>query len=259
MLLSLISLRKYAVAARDGDIGAVHDFLFDDEFWTVRYLVVDTGRWLPGRKVLLSPRVIGAPAWHELKAPVDLTREQVQSSPDIDTNQPVSRQRQMDLHRHYGWPFYWEGAGVWPNLVAPVPPAPVAALPGKAEEETEKRDPHLRSLREITGYHIEASDGSIGHAEDLIANDTSWEIRYLVVDLHNWLPGRKVLISPEWLVGPISWAERTVKVFMTKESVRNSPEFDPGAPVNRDYEVRLCDYYGRPAYWVKPESLAAKQ
>lgn len=248
MIRSLNSLLSYQIRARDGEIGTVHDFFFDDEFWTVRYLVVDTGRWLPGRKVLLTPDALDQPAWAAASVPVNLTREQIKSSPEMDADKPVSRQRQIELHRHYGWPFYWTGGGVWPDPVAPVPP-PAGASPSDLETKREPGDPHLRSLREITGYHIEASDGSIGHVEDLVTDEDAWEIRYLVVDTRNWLPGRKVLIAPRWFVGPISWSERKVKVFMTQASIRNSPEYDPKAPINREYEIRLYDYYGRPGYW----------
>ena len=116
-------------------------------------------------------------------------------------------------------------------------------------EEKETGDPHLRSAREVAGYHIQASDGSIGHVEDFIVDDATWDLCYLVVDTGNWLPGRKVLISPQWVVEPISWIESTVNVVLTREQVKESPVFDPTAPVNREYETRLYDYYGRPTYW----------
>jgi len=258
MLRSLKSLHSFSIAARDGDIGKLYDFFFDDDFWVVRYLVADTGHWLPGRKVLLSPYVTGRAAWDEFRVPADLTREQVKSSPDIDTAKPVSRRRQFELYQYYSWPAHWAGGGVWPNPVAPLPPQPTA-VPREGEEEREAGDPHLRSFREITGYHIQASDGGIGHVDDFIVEDEVWEIRYLVVDTRNWIPGRKVLISPEWVVGPISWSQRQVKVFMTKDDIRSSPPFDPEAAVNREYEVRLYDYYGRPGYWAKTQSTAGRK
>jgi hypothetical protein len=108
----------------------------------------------------------------------------------------------------------------------------------------------LRSLKDLEGYKNEATDGAIGRVDDLIGDDATWVVRYLVVATHKWWPGRKVLIAPPWLVGPISWSERKVKIILTRESIRNSPEYDPAAPVNRDYETKLYDYYGRPSYWV---------
>lgn len=252
MLRSLNALKGYHIAATDGEVGKVHDFFFDDEFWIVRYLVVDTGHWLPGRKVLLTPGVLHRPEWRGLVVRVNLTREQVQDSPDIDTDKPVSRQQELELHRHYGWPYYWPYPGIMPGFVAPVPPPDAEEGRGSAEGK-DKRDPHLRSVREVTGYHVQASDGEIGHVEDFIADDESWTVRYLVVATRNWLPGRSVLVSPYWVASAISWAERKVNIIMTRENIRNSPLFDPAGLVNREYETRLYDYYGRPGYWVKPE------
>jgi len=251
MLRSLKSLRRYRIAARDGEIGEIYDFFFDEELWTVRYLVVDNGRWLPGRKVLLSPHVIGQPVPDASNVPVDMTREQVESSPEIDTDKPVSRQREIELYQHYGWSPYWSGAGMGAVPMGPVAAPPLAAIPEPTggTEEKQKGDPHLRSTQEVAGYHIQASDGSIGHVEDFVVDDVTWDLRYLVVDTRNWLPGRKVLISPQWIVAPISWAESTVNVILTREQVKESPVFDPAAPVNREYEARLYDYYGRPSYW----------
>ena len=192
MLRSIKSLIGDIMHARDGDIGKVHDFFFDDEKWIVRYLVVDTHYWLPGRKVLISPVALGHPDWESMKFPVNLTREQVKNSPDIDTEKPFSRQQETTLHTHYGWPFYWPLGGTFP-VPPPVSP-PKGKLAGQAQ--TEMGDPHLRSTKEVSGYHIAATDGEIGHVDDFISEMDDWVIRYMVVDTKNWLPGRKVLISP---------------------------------------------------------------
>jgi hypothetical protein len=118
------------------------------------------------------------------------------------------------------------------------------------QEEKEERhsDPHLRSTREVIGYHIQARDGEIGHVDDLIVDDELWYLRYLVIDTRNWLPGRKVLVAPAW-AEQVSWIERKVYIDLKRETIKNSPEFDPSMPVNREYEVQLYDYYGRPRYW----------
>jgi hypothetical protein len=242
MLRSLKDFRGYRIHATDGNIGKVHDFFFDDEFWILRYVVVDTGHWLPGRKVLLTPGVLADPDWRQRAFNVALTREQVRSSPDVDTDRPVSRQHEIHLHEHYGWPFYWAPSG---DLVGPIMPAPAV----EQSPPTQPGDPHLRSVREIIGYDVEADDGEIGCVDDFIAGCENWTVRYLVVAIRKWLPGRKVLISPQWLVGPISWAGRTVKIILSRESIRNSPNYDATAPVNREYEGQLHDFYGRPRYW----------
>jgi hypothetical protein len=240
MLRPVSSLHRYTLDATDGEIGSVHDGFIDDEFWILRYLVIDVGSWLFGRKVLLTPGVLGTPDWEQHRLPVKLTRSQVQESPDIDSDKPVSRQHEIELFGHYGWSYYW---GVPPDgpVLTPLPPATEkkSARPG---------DPHLRSVRELHGYHIQASDGEIGHVDDFIVNDESWEIHYMVVATRNWLPGRKVLISPHWLVGRISWSERSVHVIMSCESVRNSPGYDPSRPLTPLYRKALHEHYRRKGY-----------
>ena len=158
----------------------------------------------------------------------------------------------MDLHNYFGWPFYWiePATGVWPSFV-PLTPVPAPANPSDSATKG-KGDPHLRSVKEVMGYHIHASDGAFGHVADFIADDALWVIRYLVVQTGNWLPAKKVLISPQWL-GEIRYAEREVHTTLTRERILNCPEFTPGAPVNREYEERLYDYYGRPIYWAGAE------
>jgi hypothetical protein len=107
----------------------------------------------------------------------------------------------------------------------------------------------LRSAKEVTGYHIEALDGEVGHVEEFIMDDELWTLRYMVVDTQNWLPGRKVLVSPTW-VKSLDWAEQKVTVELTCDAVKDSPKYDPRLPINRDYEERLYDFYGRPVYWA---------
>jgi hypothetical protein len=238
-------LSDFAIGATDDEIGKVHSFLFDGQSWAIRYLVADTGTWLPGRKVLIAVTALGQPNWEGRVFPVALTKDQVKGSPDIDTDKPVSRQREIELHQYYGWAPYWgAGYGV-PVGGAPVPP-PVD--PDKAKEAA-KGDPNLRSTREVRGYRIHASDGEMGHVEDFVASDEDWVIRYLVIDTKNWLPGRSVLLSPEW-VREISWDRQEVFVDVAKDTVKNCPPYDPSAPVNREYEIQMYDYYGRPKYWA---------
>lgn len=260
MLRSLKSFQNHTLDARDGEIGKVHNFLFDDNSWEVRYLVTDTTRWLPGRKVLISSAEIGQPEPGTVKVPVELSQEQIKSSPDIDTDKPVSRQQEIDLHHHYGWSYYWmQPASLGGTMINPSP-API--VPDKVSEEpanTNLGDPNLRSMREVEGYHIEASDGRLGHIDDLIVDDETWTIRYLVVDTRNWLPGKKVLISPEWRVDQFNWIESTVSINLSREKIMNAPEYDPAALINRGFETQLYDYYGRPAYWSATEELSTRK
>ena len=246
MLWSLNHLRHYRIRATDGSLGAVEDIFFDDAAWTVRYLVVDTA-WLFGRRVLLPPDVLEHPDAVAREFPVALNKEQVKNSPDIDADQPVSRQQEIDLYGYYGWAPYW---GVW--AAAPLPPdgvVPPATAPPAGESERQRGDPHLRSGREVIGYHLRATDDSVGHVADLLIDEAGWIIRYLVVDTGGWLPGRKVLLAPNW-VRAISWAGRDVVVALSRAEIESSPEYDPAEDVARDYEDRLHRHYGRTGYWI---------
>lgn len=249
MLRSVKELHGYAIRATDGGIGKIHELHFDDLAWIVRYLVVDTGKWLPGRKVLLWPGVLGQPDWEMQSLPVRLTKEQVEHSPPISADEPVSRQMEADLHTYYGWTPYWRGGlPVFGLGAAAAAEMLVPSAEEKDETEAKEDDPHLRSTREVIGYYIQARDGEIGHVEDFVIEDEAWYVRYLVIDTRNWLPGRKVTLAPTW-AERVSWLKRKVYVDLSKESIKNSPEFDPSMPVNRQYELQLYDYYGRPYYW----------
>ncbi len=240
MLRSVNELLGYTILSKNKkDIGTIKDFYFDGDNWTVRYLVADTGTWLPGRKVLISLFALKRPDWAEKVFPVELTGEELENAPGIDEDKPVSRQHQAELHRYFEWPVYWT-VGFEP---APIPKQDTG-------EETEKgSDPDLRSSREVEGYHIGAKDGEVGHVDDYIVDDSTWVIRYLVVDTRNWLPGRKVLVSPDW-IEKIDYDKREVDVDLLRDMIENSPEYDPYGVLEREYETKLFDHYGRPKYWV---------
>ncbi len=222
-------LYKAAIDASDGHIGSVHDLYFDDHDWTMRYFVVDIGKWLPGRKVVLVPEVILAP-WHgETAIPVKLTKDQVRSSPEIDTNQPISRQAEQLLHSHYGWIPYWEVPGV----PAPPPPLPQSGFAVEDRREAirfaeSRSDPHLRSAKEIGGYHVQASDEEAGHVADFLIDDDLRRILFLVVDLEELLSGKKVLIPPR-LVSGIDWVGSRIEVDTSSRAIRTSQAYDTAA------------------------------
>ncbi len=192
MQYSVKDLKGNAIGATDGDIGKLDDFYFDDESWTIRYLVAETGNWLLNRKVLVSPFAIGKADLARERLNVTLTKKQVEESPSIDTDKPVSRQHEAYYHDYYGYPYYWNGPYLWGPTYYP---QLQVAVQKRIEEQRAKRekagDLHLRSINNVTGYHIEATDGAIGHVEDFIIDDETWEIRYLVVDTQNWWPGRR--------------------------------------------------------------------
>lgn len=243
MLRSLNKLRNAVLEAMDGDIGRCNDFLFDEDRWTVRYMVADTGKWLPGRKVLISPISLGTPDWDNNHFPVKLSREQIENSPPLESDLPVSRKYEISWFNYFRWPYYWQGPGAWGAV-----PNPQPLYEQQREKEYDSIDPektHLRSEKEVRGYEIQAKDGTLGRVDDFLTDDESWAIRYIIVDTRKWLPGRKVLISPEWAQS-VDWKEMQLTLDMTKEQVRKSPEYDPDQGIERDYDIILYNYYGFP-------------
>lgn len=244
MYRSLKSVQGNHLNARDGALGAVNDFYFDDQSWTVRYVVADTGNWLPGRKVLISPSALGQADWASRMIPVALTKTQIKESPSIETDRPVSRQEEEALSSYYDWPMYWNASAMAANVGYAKSPAPVV----KPSEKTagEHNDNHLRGYNEVVGYHVRARDGKIGHVEDMVIKEEDWAVSYIVVDTRDWWPGRKVLMLPMWVMG-ISWDTSTVQFDLPKTVIAEGPEYDPAAPINQQYEKQMFDYYGRPA------------
>lgn len=254
MLRNVSTLDGSTVNATDGEIGHVEDCYFDDERWAIRYLVVDTGTWLTSRKVLISPYAVVQPFGSNRIIDVSLTREQVKKSPDIDTHKPVSRQNERDYLGYYGYPTYWQGGDLWAMGAYPAMP-PLTTPPDyterheRVETEINPEDVHLRSADTVKGYHIQASDDSIGHVEDFIFDDESWALRYLVVDTRNWWPGgKKVLVATRW-IDRIDWSEQKVFTSLTRDAVKASPAYEESATIDREYEARLHDAYGREHYW----------
>jgi uncharacterized protein YrrD len=248
-----MTLRSYQLDSLDGVIGKVEEFYFDDRHWTIRYLVAETGKWLSGRQVLLSPYALGSVASEKQLITVSLTKKQIENSPALSSDKPVSRQFEEAYYGYYGWPTYWNGANVWGFF-----PSPVIGLEVRQELADVKNawDFHLRSTRNVAGYHIQASDGELGHVEDFIVDDRTWTIRYLIVDTRNWWPGKKVLVSPQW-IERVSWTESKVFVNLSRETIKQSPEYTEEALLTRDYETGLHRHYNRQGYWV--DEPAAKE
>ena len=260
MLRSIGNLKGHPIDATDGDIGTIEELYFDDDAWTVRYVVVETGTWLLERKVLLSPYAFKSPLATQGPVAVTLTREKIKGSPDIATHRPISRQQEAELMGYYGHPTYWGMGGVWGAATYPRVPfvgelredvrqAQLSASQADATAVREE-DSHLRSSAEVTGYSIEAKDGSIGHVEDFLFGDDAWTIHYLVIDTRNWWPGgRKVVISTRW-IDAIDWNARTVQTSLDRESIKQSPQYHDPQSIDRNWEAGLHRAHGRTGYWV---------
>jgi sporulation protein YlmC with PRC-barrel domain len=252
MLRNVKDLKGYAVSGVDGDIGEVKDFYFDDTLWTLRYLVVDTaGFWEASNQVLVSPIAFRDADYTTKRFHLSLTKDKIRNSPSVDLDKPVSRQYERKYFQYYDWPFYWGYGGIWGPEEFPAALAAASPTKGPQEVESAGGDPHLRSIREVTGYHIKGLDEEVGHVKDFIVDDQTWTIRYIVVDTSNWWLGKSVLLAPEW-IDRISWAENLVYVKLPRELIKQSPEWEADQPIARDYEARLYAHYGWPTYWSAP-------
>ena len=223
MHLNTQAIYGYKLAATDGDIGHIRDFYFDDKTWVVRYLVADTGNWLSGRLVLISPHAFGAFDRDEKTLAVKLTRKRIEESPSIETHRPVSRQYEVDYYRYYGWPAYWEGAGMWGLGSFPVVTPPSGDELAALGPHHHRADKHLQSALSVQGYHIQASDGVIGHVTGFMVDDKSWTIRELVVETGHWYAGKEILISPA-KVSEVSYEQSKVGVHLTMADIRRTEE-----------------------------------
>ena len=237
MLRTLENMIGYRLVAKDGEIGKVYDFFVDDTVWRLRYLVVETGNWLNRRRILIAPAALGSIDGARREFMVNLTRSQVESGPGIDTDRPVSRQQEMQMNVHYGWPAYWA-------------PEAVVAVPTTLMEFSDDRprtegDPHLRSFREIGSYSVIFGGQPVGRAQDFVIEDSTWSLTQMVMQAGGWM-GSRLVALPAGSITEISWARRSVTINLSKEALAALPAFDAAAPVNREEAVVYFDYYGRP-------------
>jgi len=229
MLQSIKELYGKKLDAKDGLIGHVKDFYFDDKNWTIRYVVADTGAWLPARQVLISPHAFASFHRPGRLLSVNLTRKQIEDCPSIDSHKPVSRQYEEEYYKYFGWPYYWEGSGLWG--MSGVPTVDVSQEPFVGElsssclPQPKRGDAHLRSAQAVNGYHIQASDRIIGHICDFLMDEQSWAICQLVVKTGNRFSGKEVQVSNSH-VDRIGYDRSTVFVNETADAIEKSPEHE---------------------------------
>jgi hypothetical protein len=265
VLRNVKDIESFAIHATDGILGKVRDFYFDDESWVVRYFVVETGTWHANRRTLISPMSMGLPNWSEKLIPAALTQAQVANGPDIDTDKPVSRQHEMGYLGYYGYPNYWGGGGLWgagmyPDMLQGGLDPAVANLGnrrerrlarhvnGEAGEIRRNNDLHLRSVNSVMRYYVHATDGDVGHVAGILIEEGTWAIRYVIVNTSNWWLGHEVLVAPEW-VEDVYWAESKLNVALTREAIKNAPEYNSQVPITREHEKLLHAFHGQPVYW----------
>ena len=241
MLKNAKLLHGIGIQATDGELGSIDEIYFDDQNWAIRYFTVDTEGWLGGRQVLISPAAVTRLDWGAKLLYVTMTRAQIENSPGIEEHQPVSMQQEEAYAVYNGLP----GSNVLSG--GPV----VDSITDEVSVNLRKKllDSHLRSYSEVIGYYIEAVDGEIGHVDSLIVDDESWTVRYLEIGTRSWWPGKKVLVSPEW-VQRVSWEESKVYVGIDRQAIQDCEEFDESTPIARAYEQRIFAHYGKSPYWA---------
>lgn len=255
MLFAVSGLMGCPIAATDGRIGAVKDFLFDDRNWKIRWMVVDTGDWLPGRKVLIQPSAIAplevppkprlpmmSPG-DSLEVSVNLTKQQIEASPEAREDDPVSTDMEALLYDYYGWDPNWSATNLSENAIVDE----AAKRWAEAIESGPDGDPHLRSAASVKGYHVHATDGELGHVENLLADDANWDIQYLVIATRSWWPGKIVQLAP-YAVTAIDGLDREVKLNVTRDQVKSAPPWDPLAMADEVSEQQLHRHFGWPGY-----------
>lgn len=251
MLRSFKDILGSVLHAENGRIGHTDDLLFDDEKWVVRYVVVRTGGLLHRKRVLISPLGVAKAEWEKHAIHLHLTREQIEASPDVDTDKPVFRQMEARYFDYYGWPYYWTEIGIWgidprSPMIIPDQPAFQEALAEK--DKSSSGNPHLRSCREVSGYAVDAEDSRFGHVDDFLFEEGTWVIRYLLVEAKGFFPSAPLLVAPKW-VRRIDWISRSVQVDLSIKAIRESPKLKPNVPIARSYEAELHEHYDRPKYW----------
>jgi len=248
MFNHLKTLQGYRLEAIDGPIGKVDEFYFDEKFWTIRYLVVNTGNWMSGRQLLISPHAIGeiSPSEHQIS--IKLTKKQIVDSPFLAASQMISKEFEREYYEYYVWPIYWNGPYMWGADPYLNKTTPIWAQQISHDEW----EPHLFSTHDISMFTIHSMDGEIGSIRDFLISDSTWTIRYLVVDSHRRLHGNYVLISSQWIAST-EWGLSRFDVDISKDQIARSPEYFDDLQLTRADEGALYKHYHRRGYWLSGE------
>lgn len=258
MLRRLKNLEGFKIHGKDGDLGKAKDFYFDQHLFVLRYVLVDTGSWLKDEKTLISTEAFEKINYSAKEILVNLDSAALEEAPVLDKNKPVSKVMEEKVAKHFDWPIYWSSPH--PSDVPSIQAGNMMReklfnfenLTDEEKQEAEEEiESNLRSLNEVRGYHIQAEDKEFGHLEDLFVDEENWIIRYLLIDTRNILPGKNVLIAPEWLQN-ISWDQQKIFVSKTKEEIKNAPEYKVEKSdylVDRRYEEKLYKHYDEIKYW----------
>lgn len=259
-MISFTGLKKFDICTLDKKMAPVLDLVFDDDSFVIRYLVTRGGAWLAKEKTLLSPFLTRNVDIGKRRINLNETYEKLESFPRVEDHQTVSREMEQKYADHAFTPYYWYGGLIWGAYASPYDTDSAKNSTGDIKNtNTELREMdknHLRSVNEITGYGVIAKDGEVGDISDVVVDEHDWSVRYFVVNTGSWLLGRQFLVSPEW-IDSVDWASSNITFDVTKDKIKESPEYKPSEAINRAYEVRLFDYYGRPTYWSTTEQVSS--
>lgn len=256
MLDKARALLQYKLSSKHEEIGRVKAFYFDDRQWVIRYLVADTGAWLAGRQVLISPYALDAVSRKRHRIVLGVSKRQIEDAPSLDPEQSVSPQFEDAYFGFYAWPKYWRGPYTWGSSLHP-DRSRRHGTDGTAGKVGRSR--HVRRSSELIEAYMQTTDGEMGYVQDLIIDDDTWAIRYLVVSTQNWWPGKRVLVSSQW-IQHVRWERSEIFVALSADTIRKAPEYTEQVPITREYETRLHGHYGRRRYWIdEPGTMVAVQ
>lgn len=221
----------WELGALDGEIGKIKEFYFEDQTWTIRYLIVETGNWLLGRKVLISPEAVVRLDFKNEMLEVKLTKEQIENSPDINSDKPVSRQHEDELYQYYGIGNYWMGS-LWSGGMGTSGMMRTTNLPledeirkSTLEEDESEKNTHLRSTHSLNGYHVKSAGNEIGEVDDFIFDDSNWKIDFVIVKAGGWFSEKKILIQAS-VVKEINWKTSSINITATTDELKNNSAYD---------------------------------
>ena len=234
MLRRLRNLEGWTIDGSDRkDIGTVEDSYLDDEHWTVRYLVANIGRWGSVQETLVPPKAIDRVNPENSRIVVSLTQGEMEQLPSADTRRPVTQRYEREYSRGFGYPTFWPSGESAEPAAPPTLAEQTAALASRVAPADEE-EAHLRSVHELTGYHVHALDGDCGVLEDFFI-DEMWAVRYLTVHTGHWPTGRTVLLSPDKILS-IEWEHQQVNVDLTRDDVKQSPRYRSGTQIESSIE-----------------------
>lgn len=263
MLHSFRDLEGRRLCIEKRPVGRIKQIFFDDQKWAIRYLVAVSGFW-PIRNYLLIPPQKTTGITKEEDIQLSITEAEFEKCPTIESDKPVSRQKEAEFCMRYRWPMYWTGAGVHGAAATAETLRKAHCESVGQNEPTDKSligkssDPHLRSSAEVLGYRVETKIKKFGSVFDLIIDEGDWTLRYFSIDTVKWWPSRHVLLAPSW-ISSISWNKRSLIVNLSDEDIKSAPAYDRHVPITRDYEERLYSHYQHPDYWTEQEVSEIKK